>query len=355
MRVELFDYDLPADLIAQSPPTRRDGSRLLALTRGVASPPSEHCFADVLKLLREGDVLVVNDTMVAPQRLRACRATGGAVEILLLDDADAPVDARGSVWEAMVRGGRRLHTGEILSLDEHDTTLVVHGETQGGHHLIELPAGYRVEEVLDRWGEMPLPPYIRRQPGDARATIDRDRYQTVYARELGSVAAPTAGLHFTRALLRQIERAGIKIETLTLKVGPGTFQPVRVDQVTEHRMEAEPYVLPEKCVAAIVAAKARQGRVIGVGTTVVRALEHAARANGRIENAAGAGDADVFIYPGFRFRVIDAMLTNFHLPRSTPILMAAAFAGRERLLQAYEFAVRERFRFYSYGDAMLIT
>jgi S-adenosylmethionine:tRNA ribosyltransferase-isomerase len=218
-----------------------------------------------------------------------------------------------------------------------------------------LPVDRRPDEVLDRWGEMPLPPYIRRQPDDERATIDRDRYQTVYARRHGAVAAPTAGLHFTPELLRRIECAGVEIATLTLRVGPGTFQPLRVDQVAEHRMEAESFVLPEQCVAAIVAAKERQGRVVGVGTTVVRTLEHAARCSGGIENGAGAGDADIFIYPGFEFRVIDAMLTNFHLPRSTPILMAAALAGRERLLQAYELAVRERFRFYSYGDAMLIT
>lgn len=355
MRIELFDYHLPADLIAQSPPERRDESRLLSLIRGVTDKPSEYRFAEVPELLREGDVLIVNDAMVAPQRLYAQRTTGGAVEILLLDDVGASVGSQGSVWEAMIRGGKRLHPGEILYLDDCATHLVIHGETKKGRHLVELPANYRVEEVLDRWGQMPLPPYIRRYRGDEHGTIDRERYQTVYAREPGAVAAPTAGLHFTQALLEKIERDGVKIATLTLKVGTGTFQPVRAGQVAEHRMESEPYVLPDQCVSAIVAAKAKQGRVIGVGTTVVRTLEHAARASDGIENAAGAGKADIFIYPGFRFHVVDAMLTNFHLPRSTPILMTAAFAGRERLLQAYEFAVRQRFRFYSYGDAMLIT
>ncbi len=374
MRIELFDYDLPADLIAQEPAARRDESRLLALARGVDGPPTEHRFAQIPQLLRTGDVLVVNDAKVDPLRLHARRVTGGVVEILLLHEAEAPAGARGSVWEAMVGGGRRLRDGEVLHLGADSrkvggsvaaevaaediggrAEIIVRESLPGGRRLMELPAARRAAEVLDRWGEMPLPPYIRRQPRDKRATIDRDRYQTVYARQRGAVAAPTAGLHFTRQLLRQIERAGIEIATLTLRVGPGTFQPLRVEQITEHRMEAEPYVLPEECVAAIVGAKERQGRVVGVGTTVVRTLEHAARANRGIENAAGAGDADVFIYPGFEFGVIDAMLTNFHLPRSTPILMAAAFAGRERLLQAYEFAVRERFRFYSYGDAMLIT
>ncbi len=374
MRIELFDYDLPADLIAQEPAARRDESRLLTLARGAAGPPTEHRFAEIPQLLREGDVLVVNDARVDPLRLHPRRATGGVVEILLLHEAEAPVGARGSVWEAMVRGGKRLRDGEILHLGAHmrtvgggitaagssedsdsRTEIIVRASLPGGRRLVELPVDRGVDEVLDRWGEMPLPPYIRRQPDDERAAIDRDRYQTVYARRHGAVAAPTAGLHFTRELLRRIECAGVEIATLTLRVGPGTFQPLRVDQVAEHRMEAESFVLPEQCVAAIVAAKERQCRVVAVGTTVVRTLEHAARCSGGIENGAGAGDADIFIYPGFEFRVIDAMLTNFHLPRSTPILMAAAFAGRERLLQAYEIAVRERFRFYSYGDAMLIT
>jgi S-adenosylmethionine:tRNA ribosyltransferase-isomerase len=355
VRIELFDYHLPADLVAQSPPERRDESRLLSLARGATDQPSEYRFAEVPELLREGDVLIVNDAMVAPQRLHTKRTTGGAVEILLLQGVRASVGGQGSVWEAMIRGGKRLHAGEILYLDECGTHLMVHGETKKGRHLVELPRNYDVEEVLKRWGQMPLPPYIQRYPGDEHTVIDRERYQTVYAREPGAIAAPTAGLHFTQSLLKKIERVGVKIATLTLKVGTGTFQPVRVSEVAEHRMESEPYVLPDQCVDAIVAAKANQGRVIGVGTTVVRTLEHAARASDGIENAAGAGNANIFIYPGFGFHVVDAMLTNFHLPRSTPILMAAAFAGRERLLQAYEFAVRRRFRFYSYGDAMLIT
>jgi S-adenosylmethionine:tRNA ribosyltransferase-isomerase len=219
---------------------------------------------------------------------------------------------------------------------------------------VELPAGVPARDLLGRWGRMPLPPYIARNAADDRAALDRERYQTVYARARGAVAAPTAGLHFTGELFGRLAGAGIDTSTLTLRVGPGTFRPVRAARVEEHRMEAEAYVLPQACVDAILAARRRGGRVVGVGTTVVRTLEYAARRHDAIEDAAGEGEADIFIYPGFDFRVIDAMLTNFHLPRSTPILMTAALAGRERLLRAYELAVRERFRFYSYGDAMLI-
>jgi S-adenosylmethionine:tRNA ribosyltransferase-isomerase len=373
VRIELFDYELPGALIAQEPAARRDESRLLVLDRSAAGDPVEQRFSDLPELLSAGDLLVVNDAMVDPVRLQARRATGGVVELLLLrevtDDAaaaqgptatDGPEggagcgDRQGPVWEALVRPGRRVRPGDRLSLGGGEVHIVVRADLEDGRRLIELPADVSARRLFDAWGQMPLPPYIERRPGDPRAELDRHRYQTVYANAHGAVAAPTAGLHFTRGLLERIGAAGVEVATLTLRVGPGTFQPVRVDEVTEHRMEAEPYVLPPDCVAAIVAARRRGGRVVGVGTTVVRTLEHAARRHNGIDKAAGEGDADVFIYPGFEFQVIDAMLTNFHLPRSTPILMAAAVAGRERLLSAYRFAVRERFRFYSYGDAMLI-
>jgi len=374
MRIELFDYELPEELIAQQPAARRDASRLLVVDRGAADP-MERSFADLAELLRAGDLLVLNDAFVDAVRLHTRRDSGGAVEVLLLrrstspqredstaagegSDAihDAPADSRkgGELWQALVRPGRRARAGERLALDDDGPYLVVRGETPEGRRVIELPAGIAAAELFDRWGQMPLPPYIARSDHDARAPLDRERYQTVYARAHGAVAAPTAGLHFSEELLARLDDAGIARTTLTLAVGPGTFQPVRVNEVTEHRMEAESYALPQTCVDAIVATRAGGGRVIGVGTTVVRTLEHAARANGRIEDAAGQGAADIFIYPGFEFGVVDAMLTNFHLPRSTPILMASAMAGRERLLRAYELAVRERFRFYSYGDAMLI-
>ena len=382
MRIDLFDYQLPHSLIAQEPAARRDQSRLLVLERGAAGDPVEQRFSDLPKLLCAGDLLVVNDAMVDPVRLLARRATGGVVELLLLREAAGEVvatapgstpterptegpaagsqgaaghpDPRGSVWEALVRPGRRVRPGDRLSLGDGEMEIVVRADLDGGRRLIELPAGVSPRRLFDAWGQMPLPPYIERRPGDVRAQLDRRRYQTVYAKAHGAVAAPTAGLHFTRGLLERINAAGVEVATLTLRVGAGTFQPVRVEDVTEHRMESEPYVLPQQCVAAVVATRRRGGRVVGVGTTVVRTLEHAARSHGGINKAAGHGDADIFIYPGFEFQVIDAMLTNFHLPRSTPILMAAAVAGRERLLRAYQWAVRQRFRFYSYGDAMLI-
>lgn len=358
MRIELFDYELPGSLIAQEPAARRDQSRLLVLDRGAAGDPVERRFSDLPKLLCAGDLLVVNDAMVDAVRLPARRASGGVVELLLLrevaDEVAGNRDRRGPVWEALVRPGRRVRPGDRLSLGDGDLEIVVRADLDGGRRLIELPAGVSPRRLFDAWGQMPLPPYIKRRPGDVRAQLDRRRYQTVYAKAHGAVAAPTAGLHFTRGLLERINAAGVEVATLTLRVGAGTFQPVRVEEVTEHRMESEPYVLPRQCVAAIVATHRRGGRVVGVGTTVVRTLEHVARRHNGIDEAAGEGDADIFIYPGFEFQVIDAMLTNFHLPRSTPILMAAAVAGRERLLSAYQFAVRERFRFYSYGDAMLI-
>jgi S-adenosylmethionine:tRNA ribosyltransferase-isomerase len=388
--IERFDYELPEELIAQEPAARRDASRLLVVDRSAgATTPTERRFRDLPALLRPGDLLVVNDARVDPVRLTARRASGGTVEILLLRPT-------GGAWEALVKPGRRVRPGERLLLTkgqssaragevgsgmrrshagdarparakstgvgglDHDAdgpgeaVLEVVGDAPGGRKLIALPAGIPVPAFLDRWGEMPLPPYIRRRHDDGRAALDRERYQTVYAAAAGAVAAPTAGLHFSEELLAELRRDGVGIASLTLRVGPGTFQPLRVEEVEAHSMESEEYVLPEACVAAIVATRRAGGRIVGVGTTVVRTLEHAARAAGDIGRAAGAGSADIFIYPGFEFRVIDAMLTNFHLPRSTPLLMVAALLGRERLLHAYEHAVARGFRFYSYGDAMLI-
>lgn len=365
MRTDLFDYDLPEELIAQEPAARRDASRLLVVDRDGDRQPHERHFAELPDLLDAGDLIVINDAKVYPARLWGRRATGGTVEIVLLRPAADAGESPASTWEALVRPGKRVREGEIVTLAEPAAPagdadkagageVRVLGEAGGGRRLVSLPHGGDVISMLESWGSMPLPPYIHREPGDRRADLDRDRYQTVYAASPGAVAAPTAGLHFTAALLERLGAAGIEIATLTLDVGPGTFQPVRVDDVTEHRMEAETYDLPADCVEAIGAAKQRGNRVVAVGTTVVRTLEHAARAHGDISGAAGQGSADLFIYPGFEFRVVDAMLTNFHLPRSTPILMVSALAGRQRLLAAYEVAVSAGFRFYSYGDAMLI-
>jgi S-adenosylmethionine:tRNA ribosyltransferase-isomerase len=349
--IELFDYELPEELIAQEPAARRDASRLLVVDRAAPiAAPAEHRFGDLPALLRPGDLLVVNDARVDPVRLTARRASGGTVEVLLLRPA-------GDLWEALVKPGRRVRPGERLFLSDGrpgEAVLEVVGDVPGGRKLIALPSGVPAAAFLDRWGDMPLPPYIHRRHDDGRAALDRVRYQTVYAASGGAVAAPTAGLHFSDELLEELRRAGVRIASLTLRVGPGTFQPVRVEEVEAHSMEGEEYLLPEACVEAIIATRRAGGRIVGVGTTVVRTLEHAARAAGDIGRAAGAGSADTFIYPGFEFRVIDAMLTNFHLPRSTPLLMVAAQLGRERLLRAYEHAVQQGFRFYSYGDAMLI-
>jgi len=388
VRTELFDYELPPELIAQEPVARRDASRLMVVDRGGEAPPLTHLFADLPGFLSPGDLVVLNDAKVHPARLWARRATGGIVEILVLrplpDAADAGPDP---AWEALVRPGKRVRQGEVLALiggahvagprdasgaaphDEGadtsggedgasshdiDAEIRILGETGSGRRRVAFPGCVDVVGLLEERGNMPLPPYIRRDHDDLRGALDRERYQTVYAMSPGAVAAPTAGLHFTAGLLDNLHGAGIETTTLTLDVGPGTFQPVRVDEVTEHSMESEEYELPAACVQAISSAKQRGGRVVAVGTTVVRTLEHASRVHGDIESAAGPGSADVFIFPGFEFRVVDAMLTNFHLPRSTPILMASALAGRERLLAAYDLAVREGFRFYSYGDAMLI-
>ena len=356
MRTELFDYELPPELIAQEPVARRDASRMMVVDRGSEEPPLERRFSDLPGLLSPGDLIVLNDAKVHPARLWARRATGGIVELLvlrpLLDVADAGPEP---AWEALVRPGNRVREGELLSLiGGVHVEIRIFGETGSGRRRVTFPGCADVVRLLDEWGNMPLPPYIRRDHEDLRGDLDRERYQTVYATSPGAVAAPTAGLHFTAELLDSLRGAGIETATLTLSVGPGTFQPVRVDEVAEHSMEPEEYELPAACVDAIGAAKQRGGRVVGVGTTVVRTLEHAARVHGDIGRAVGQGSADLFIFPGFEFRVVDAMLTNFHLPRSTPILMASAFAGRERLLGAYDLAVREGFRFYSYGDAMLI-
>ena len=359
MNIDQFDYLLPPELIAQEPVAQRDRSRLLVVSRNGEPALQDVLFSDLVEFLNPQDLLVMNDARVIPARLWAHRATGGLVEILLLRPmATAPV------WEALLRPSSRIKRGEVLRLLEdvpgveagamRKTDLTLVDDPGGERRMVAFAADFDVIELLKARGEMPLPPYIRRARGDARAALDRSRYQTVYATADGSVAAPTAGLHFTEEFLARLRAAGVETTTLTLNVGPGTFQPVRVEEVADHTMEAEDYVLPPACVSAIEAARGAGGRVIGVGTTVVRTLEHAAREHGDIIDAAGQGSADVFIYPGFEFRVVDAMLTNFHLPRSTPILMVTALAGRERLPEAYEYALANGFRFYSYGDAMLI-
>jgi len=342
MRIADFDYALPPSSIAQEAIEPRDAARLMRLAR--EGDPSDHVFRDLPGLLRPGDLLVVNRSRVFPARLLGQREGGGAAEVFLLRDLG---DDR---WEALVRPGRRLRPGAVVAIDP-GLTAVVETAAVGpeGRRVVHLRAKTgSVEAALEQAGHVPLPPYIRRPDRPE----DRARYQTVYAREKGSVAAPTAGLHFTADLLDALRAAGIGVAEIVLHVGPGTFRPVTADQIEDHRLEPEPYVVPPETAGAVASARTRGGRVVAVGTTVVRALEAAAADEGTVR--AGEGETALVVRPGFTFRVVDALVTNFHLPRSSLLLLVAAFAGRERILGAYEEAVRRGYRFYSYGDAMLL-
>ena len=343
MRIAEFDYPLPPASIAQEAIEPRDAARLMRLPRR-EGPPTDHVFRDLPRLLRPGDLLVVNRSRVFPARLLGRRDGGGAAEVFLLREVG---DER---WEALVRPGRRLRPGAVISI-EGGLSAVVETAAVGteGRRVVHLRTeSGPLEAALERAGHVPLPPYIRRPD----RPDDRARYQTVYARENGSVAAPTAGLHFTSSLLDALRAAGLGVAELVLHVGPGTFRPVTAVEVEDHRLEPEPYLIPAETAEAIAAARTRGGRVVAVGTTVVRALESAAGDEATV--SAGAGETDLVVRPGFTFRIVEALITNFHLPRSSLLLLVAAFAGRERVLDAYEQAVRRGYRFYSYGDAMLL-
>jgi S-adenosylmethionine:tRNA ribosyltransferase-isomerase len=338
MLVRDFDFELPGELIAQRPRPRGE-SRLFVID---AAPAYRHrSIADLPALLRPGDLLVVNDTRVIPARLFARRVGGGGrVELLLVERLDE------RCWECLVRPGRKARPGTRLELaPELDAEIA--GESGDGRRLVRFSAP--VEPRLEELGHVPLPPYIDR-PDEPE---DRERYQTVWAREPGAIAAPTAGLHFSEELLAALAARGVERRAVTLHVGIGTFKPVTAELVHEHRMDAERWLVPEEAARAIAAARAGGRRVVAVGTTVVRTLESAAREGGG-EVRPGAGSTDLFIVPGFRFRVVDALLTNFHLPRSTLLMLVSAFAGRERVLAAYREAIAEGYRFFSYGDAMLV-
>jgi S-adenosylmethionine:tRNA ribosyltransferase-isomerase len=345
MDVADLDYDLPPHLIAQTPAEPRDAARLLVVERTGAGL-SDRTFADLPALLRAGDCLVVNDSRVIPARVMARTDPAGAcVELLFVEPAE------GGRWRSMVKPGRRCRTGALLHVGgEGGARLRVSGVEADGTRLIERVDGGTLDAVMDTHGVPPLPPYIARhaKPGPE----DDERYQTVYARLPGSVAAPTAGLHFTPALLDRLRARGVEVHALTLHVGPATFRPMKHPVVEAHVLPAERAVVPEATARAVTAAKAQGRRVIAVGTTATRTLESAADGAGGVRPMAGA--ADVFITPGHRFRVVDGLVTNFHLPRTTLLVLAATFAGRERVLAAYAHAVREGYRFYSYGDAMLI-
>ncbi|HKY60068.1 MAG TPA: tRNA preQ1(34) S-adenosylmethionine ribosyltransferase-isomerase QueA [Gemmatimonadota bacterium] len=353
-----YDYVLPSGRIAQRPVEPRDASRLLVLERS-ALRWRDARFADIADFLAPGDLLVVNDTRVFPARLFAGVQGGGRMEFLLIRpaDTDDPERAAGTEWWALARPARRASPGRRLPLhapEGIDAAVLVMESGDAGARRIRLDVPGDPWAWISAHGHVPLPPYIERpdEPGD------RDRYQTVYARRRGAVAAPTAGLHFTPELLQALERRGIRRATLTLHVGPGTFRPVVVERVEDHAMGAEWYELPPGTAEAIAATRATGCRVVAVGTTTVRALESAARewaGTGRGVGSPVSGWTDLTIVPGHEFRLVDAMVTNFHLPRSSLLLLVAAFAGRERILAAYRHAIEEGYRFYSYGDAMLIA
>ena len=344
MRVDAFDYDLPVERIAQRPARHREDSRLLLLDRATGSVAHRQ-FRDLAGLLRPGDLLVLNDTRVVPARIWGRKPSGGRVELLLLERTEPG----GEEWRCLLRAARKPLPGAEIALDGGLTATVVDRDEDLWRVRI-LADGGAVEETLDRVGRMPLPPYVQRDD-DSMDAIDRERYQTVYARWAGAVAAPTAGLHFSAETFDRLRDRGIDRAFLTLHVGAGTFRPVRAEIVDEHRMESERFELPESTAAAISATRRRGGRVVAVGTTVVRVLESRARGS---EVEPGDGRSDLFIRPGHRFAVVDGLVTNFHLPRSTLLMLVCAFAGREPVLAAYHEAVRSGYRFYSYGDAMLV-
>ena len=336
-RIELFGYYLPPELIAQSPVEPRDHSRLMVLKRKEEKIIHDH-FYNLPNYLKKGDLIAVNNTQVISARLKGRLSTGGKGEVLLL----RPLSEDRLLWEALVRPGRKLRPGAILELDGLQVEIV--GRADFGGRLVRL-SEFRWE-LLDQKGEIPLPPYIKRPLSDS------SRYQTIFAREKGAVAAPTANLHFTAELLAALKEKGIEKAEITLHAGLGTFRPVRAQNIEEHRMHQEEFHITEACCRQIEGTKRRGNKVIAAGTTVVRTLEESVTSDGQIKP--GWGMTDLYICPGFKFQVCDAIITNFHLPKSTLLILVSAFAGREFIMRAYETAIRKKYRFFSFGDAMLI-
>ena len=342
MNISDFDYELPLELIAQHPSEKREDCRLLVVHR--SDHTIEHRrFYDILEYLKPGDCLVMNDSKVLPARLFGTKeGTGAKVEFLLSKRKE------GDVWETIVRPGKRLHPGNTVSFGDGKLRAEILDYGPDGTRIVRFDYDGVFLEILEELGRMPLPPYIEREA----ELEDKDRYQTVYCREEGSVAAPTAGLHFTEELLKQVEAKGVSLAFVTLHVGIGTFRPVKCDVVEEHKMHFEEYTVSQEAADIINGTKARGGRIISVGTTSTRTLESAAGEDGLVK--AGSGSTGIFIYPGYRFKVVDSLITNFHLPKSTLLMLISALYDRERILDVYEVAVKEKYRFFSYGDAMFI-
>ena len=339
MKTHDFYYDLPQELIAQTPLQQRDSSRLLVLNKADGSVEHRH-FHDILDYLRPGDCLVLNDSRVLPARLLGKRATGGAVEVLLLKDTG------NDVWECLTKPGRKTPVGAELSFGEGLLTATVVGAKEDGNKLVQFHYRGIFLELLEQLGKMPLPPYIKEE------LKDQERYQTVYSKVNGSAAAPTAGLHFTPELLDAIRAKGVNLAWVTLHVGLGTFRPVKAEEITDHHMHAEFCMLSAETAGLLNQTRKNGGRIVCVGTTSCRTIESFADEDGSFTERSGW--TDIFIYPGYRFKAMDALITNFHLPESTLIMLVSAFAGRETVLNAYRIAVEECYRFFSFGDAMFI-
>ena len=341
MNINDFDYDLPEELIAQTPLKERTASRLLVVHRHDGSLEHRH-FSDIKEYLHPGDCLVLNNTRVIPARLLGHREhTGGAVELLLLRQKE------GDVWETLVRPGKKCREGDRLTFGDGKLTAEIVTVQPDGNRLVRFFYQGIFNEVLAELGEMPLPPYIKEK------LMDPERYQTVYSKVEGSAAAPTAGLHFDKSLLESLKASGVQLAYVTLHVGLGTFRPVKAERVEEHVMHSEAYSVTEETAALLNQTRQNGGRIICVGTTATRVVETLADENGVMH--AGGGETDIFIYPGYRFKMTDALITNFHLPKSTLVMLVSALAGRELILKAYQEAVQERYRFFSFGDAMFIV
>ena len=340
MKTHDFYYDLPQELIAQTPLEQRDASRLMVLNRQTGEISHRH-FHDILDYLSPSDCLVMNDSRVLPARLLGHRPTGGMAEVLLLRDLG------NKCWECLVKPGRKLQPGSTVIFGDGELTATVRDVQEDGNRVVEFHYEGIFLEILERLGKMPLPPYIKAE------LADQERYQTVYSREVGSAAAPTAGLHFTKELLEEIRAKGVKTAFVTLHVGLGTFRPVKAEEITEHHMHSELCMMSAETADILNETRKNGGRIVCVGTTSCRTLESLVGEDGTF--CAASRWTDIFIYPGYRFRAMDALITNFHLPESTLVMLVSAFAGREHVLHAYEEAVKERYRFFSFGDAMFIA